>query len=377
MNRSFPRQLNVEHGVVCRLPGERFGYFGWPTVTRLDDGTLLVASSGLRNEHICPWGKTVLNTSTDDGYTWSPPSVIQDSLIDDRDAGIVNLGGQNLLVAWFRHDTRTRVGADWLSATERAAWDEAFTDWTDTRVQALLGSWVMTSNDAGATWSEPIRAPVSAPHGPIRLRSGDLLYLGKRYATWADLGNSRITAVRSADGGRTWETLGAVPVCDKTDAANYHEPHVVELPSGRLIGMIRIQNHDAKDLATVGILPFSMMQTESDDGGRTWTSARPLGFHGSPPHLLRHSSGILVLTYGYRQAPYGQRVAFSRDDGATWDPDWIVRDDGPDWDLGYPSTVELADGSLLTVYYQKVAPGEKSSLLWSRWALPWPSGGMS
>ena len=115
---------------------------------------------------------------------------------------------------------------------------------------------------------------------------------------------------------------------------------------------------------------FSLMQTESDDGGRTWTTARPLGFHGSPPHLLRHSTGVLVLTYGYRQAPFGQRVAFSRDDGATWEHDWIVREDGPDGDLGYPATVELADGSLFTVCYQKAAAGEKCSLLWSRWTLP-------
>jgi len=35
-------------------------------------------------------------------------------------------------------------------------------------------------------------------------------------------------------------------------------------------------------------------------------------------------------------------------------------DDGPDDDLGYPSTVELADGSLLTVSYQKAAARGRS-----------------
>ncbi|MEI8228893.1 MAG: hypothetical protein WCH77_11630, partial [Planctomycetota bacterium] len=62
-----PRVLDAEHGVVCRLPGERFGYFAWPTIARMDDGTLLVVSSGLRAEHVCPYGKTVLNVSRDDG----------------------------------------------------------------------------------------------------------------------------------------------------------------------------------------------------------------------------------------------------------------------------------------------------------------------
>lgn len=86
--------------------------------------------------------------------------------------------------------------------------------------------------------------------------------------------------------------------------------------------------------------------------------------------MLRHSSGTLILTYGYRLAPYGQRVAFSTDDGASWDHDWIIRDDGPDTDLGYPSTVEMADGSLFTLYYQKVPGDRKCSLLWSRWQMP-------
>ena len=38
--------------------------------------------------------------------------------------------------------------------------------------------------------------------------------------------------------------------------------------------------------------------------------------------------------------------------------------DGPDGDLGYPATVELSDGSLFTVYYQKVVGYGKCSLLW-------------
>ena len=54
------QRVSAEHGIVCRLPGEQLGYFGWPTVARLDDGMLLVASSGLRSEHVCPWGNTVL-----------------------------------------------------------------------------------------------------------------------------------------------------------------------------------------------------------------------------------------------------------------------------------------------------------------------------
>jgi sialidase-1 len=47
----------------------------------------------------------------------------------------------------------------------------------------------------------------------------------------------------------------------------------------------------------------------------------------------------------------------------------VLFDDAPDTDLGYPSTVELSDGSLLTVYYQKYAGDEKCSILQTRWRL--------
>ena len=67
--------------------------------------------------------------------------------------------------------------------------------------------------------------------------------------------------------------------------------------------------------------------------------------------------------------PYGQRARISRDDGATWSDEIILRDDGPDGDLGYPCSVELPGGDILTVYYQK-RPGESlCSILWTQWRI--------
>ena len=72
---------------------------------------------------------------------------------------------------------------------------------------------------------------------------------------------------------------------------------------------------------------------------------------GAPAHLLMHSSGTLISTYGYREAPYGIRTMLSRDGGETWETDHVLVDDEPSPDLGYPCSVELRDGSILTVYY--------------------------
>jgi hypothetical protein len=35
----------------------------------------------------------------------------------------------------------------------------------------------------------------------------------------------------------------------------------------------------------------------------------------------------------------------------TWGPELMLRDDAGTWDLGYPRTVQRADGKIVTVYY--------------------------
>ena len=51
--------------------------------------------------------------------------------------------------------------------------------------------------------------------------------------------------------------------------------------------------------------------------------------------------------------PFAVRVMFSRDEGETWDVDHDLYINGISGDMGYPATVELRDGSLLTVFYAK------------------------
>jgi hypothetical protein len=376
-NRSDKR-LEAEHGVVSAYPDDFFGYFGWPTLARLDDGALVAAASGLRNEHRCPFGRSVICISVDDGETWSPPRVVNDTPIDDRDAGIVSLGGDRMLISWFSTDFRKVMPDDVQNLEpydEKRDWPAAAIGLTDETVSRFLGSWIRVSHDRGASWADPIKVDLTAPHGPIHLRSGKLLYFGKEFLT--DMGGfstgiGRIAAMESGDDGTTWERLGDVPIFDGTKEGQYHEPHVAELPDGRLLGLIRLENLRGEDiLGELGLPRFSIVQTRSNDGGRTWSRAEPLGFHGSPPHLLVHSSGALICAYGRRLEPYGERIMISRDGGESWTYDLTLRDDGPDSDLGYASSVELADGRIMTMYYQKLGTTEeKCALLWSKWELP-------
>ena len=61
----------------------------------------------------------------------------------------------------------------------------------------------------------------------------------------------------------------------------------------------------------------------------------------------------------------------SFDAGRTWEEDYVLHNakNEKDGDLGYPSTVELADGSLMTVYYQKYEDDKKCSMLYTKWRL--------
>ncbi|NKB71377.1 MAG: exo-alpha-sialidase [Candidatus Latescibacteria bacterium] len=365
------RPIPTEHGVVSAFPGDFYGYFGWPTLARMDDGMLIAAASGLRNAHVCPFGRNVVCFSHDEGRTWTAPRVVNDSPLDDRDTGALSLGGGKLLLSWFTTDNRRQL--DGLDDAVARSWAPGVAGVTDAVAAAWVGAWTCSSDDAGQTWNKPVKAPLTTPHGPIRLSSGDLLFFGKEFLVDMEGfrgGQGAIGAAKSPDGGTTWERLGKVPLYPGSPEGAYHEPHVAELPGGRLLGLIRLSGAQ-EELGRLGLTNFSLLQTVSDDGGHTWTPAEPLGFHGSPPHLLVHSSGALVCVYGSRLKPYGQRLMVSQDGGDSWTYDYILRADGPDSDLGYPSTVELGDGSLLSLYYQKPdSVRDKCALLWTRWALP-------
>jgi hypothetical protein len=94
----------------------------------------------------------------------------------------------------------------------------------------------------------------------------------------------------------------------------------------------------------------------SEDNGETWRLLnRPVpstgGNVGNPPSMIRLRDGRICLTYGYRSEPYGIRARLSDDEGRSWGEERILRADAGNWDLGYPRTVQRADGKVVTIYY--------------------------
>ena len=109
----------------------------------------------------------------------------------------------------------------------------------------------------------------------------------------------------------------------------------------------------------------------SDDDGATWEYMnRPVantGMGGNPPTLTKLHGERLCLTYGYRDAPYSIRAKLSEDRGVTWGKEIILRDDGGNYDIGYPRTVQRADGKMVTVYYFNDHPDSERYIAATVW----------
>jgi hypothetical protein len=94
----------------------------------------------------------------------------------------------------------------------------------------------------------------------------------------------------------------------------------------------------------------------SENRGRTWTIAddasggRITMPNEHPGHLLRLKDGRILLTYGIRRGNHGIGARVSADGGVTWGSPMRVITYGGN-DNGYPSSVQLDDGTVVTAFY--------------------------
>jgi hypothetical protein len=73
------------------------------------------------------------------------------------------------------------------------------------------------------------------------------------------------------------------------------------------------------------------------------------------------------MSYGYRRPPFGNQARVSDDNGQTWSEPMTVSADGTTGDLGYPSTIECDDGTLVTVWYEVLSGSPLAQLRQARW----------
>ena len=350
----------------------------YPEVIRLRNGDLVVIfrqqairpnqgdGGGDRATHFHDdtQSRIVLVRSRDDGLTWDASTlVIIDQVNDAQDrnlAMIAQVSSGELIANGMRitahldNTTAAQMGTDRAIRPDRQG--------------RLFGNrvfdsvYLVRSMDNGHTWSEtePFSVgPMSyfthtGKTGVVELPDGTWLLPLSGHTTSDPTG--RVFIARSRDQGKTWAEPSTVAY-DPEGKLGFAEPPLLRLASGRLLTMLRTSRKDY------------LYQAFSMDDGWTWQGLKQSPVWGFPCSVVELKSGRVLCTYGHRREPFGVRAAFSYDEGETWDMEHevVIRDDGINGVLGYPASIQLNDGRLLSVYYFHGADGIKyiGSSIWS------------
>lgn len=277
----------------------------------------------LSHARIETYGSIQSMRSTDGGDTWVDAGVIADNI-----------------------ETSEQVLYNRIPATEPANYQDnnvLLSCWSaPNSASANAVPWVKTSTDNGKTWGEAVRLPTfdyqriqGRPSYIVRPDGTLLLMLTGKTGT--DPHDTPIVYA-SFNGGQDWSFLSKI---DSSERYRMLCPSPVLLDDGTLLTAIRCK------------ISVDCEWTElyrSEDGGREWSFVSRVNDLGAPTKLL-HRDGVLIAVYGYRHPPYGIRARCSTDEGKTWSREWILRDDGGNYDIGYPRATILDSGEVLASYY--------------------------
>jgi len=315
-----------------------------PMVTVLRDGEIVVTVREA-TDHLAINGRMIMVRSHDNGNSWTPKEVLYDlGRCDHRSAPIFELPSGE----WVTTDYR--AGAEY---NPDGVWDVK----TAVHGPSLWGAW---SGDRGKTWefsAEPITVPgahyeyAEVERHMIQLPSGRLL-VPANYVESGPNGEEptwnvyRIALFASDDNGRSWHVLSHLPRHPHTIG----EGTLLQTKSGKITLLSRTQWGGAGGLEKGGLL-----QSDSFDDGQSWSEWRQTGMSsmGSPGHLLQLQDGRIMCTHASRAYPGSIYVTLSSDEGATWDTAGtrIVANDVVNWDSCYPTSGQMADGTIITVWY--------------------------
>lgn len=201
------------------------------------------------------------------------------------------------------------------------------------------------SYDRGKTWNGPYRLPNFGTPGTAART--DYIVNGKHDAfcfitvAKANGREGRPACVRTKDGGLTWELVSFIGPEPEGFAIM---PSTVRISDTELFTTLRCREGTFRWISA----------WRSLDNGASWTfENNPVDYagEGNPPCLNKLPDGRLCLTYGFRAYPYSIRARLSEDNGKTWGPQIVLRDDGTDRDIGYVRSIVRPDGKVVTTYY--------------------------
>jgi len=237
----------------------------------------------------------------------------------------------------------------------------------------ILPVMVSRSRDRGRTWERNGSVqlnqdmPNLIPFGTIARLDRATLAVSLYDAATSGVFN-RAYLFFSYDDGLTWKNpviVGIKDVLFIPEAGNFNETAVLCTGRNRLIAVSRtfIPAADLRFLV-------------SENRGRTWTISEnsPDGAitrqYEHPGHLLKLRDGGILLTYGIRWGDHGIGARISRDGGSTWSAPLRVISYGGN-DNGYPSSVQLDDGTVVTAFYSDTNRYHRGYYMGTvRWKIP-------
>lgn len=309
----------------------------WPNLSTLANGTQVVSIFNKPSHGRMP-GDVECWISEDGGRFWDKKgtSVPHDPMTNRMNVAAGTANNNDLIV----------IASGW-TLKESGENNDLF------NLTSVIRAWVSCSGDGGKKWKVHKDAfPVAAigfteyiPFGDIlEAHDGSLRVMA--YNQSNDKAVNTASMFSSSDNGKTWKWLSQMSDGKNTSAFSkgHNETAPFHVGKGKWIAAARRwKAGQAMDLFI------------SNDDGKTWTLESPLTEENQHPgHITRLNDGNLLLTFGNRiQGAFGVGIKMSKDNGQTWGKTRLLINDLTSSDCGYPASVQLKDGSVMTVFYAK------------------------
>ena len=348
---------------------EDSGHFAFPDVVKLTNGKFMVVYRN-GSTHADKSGAIIVSFS-DDGINWGEPDILlDDETIDDRDPSITVLSDGRVAMNWFKYRYPADYSEPWihhlffavsdksgLNFGEHVQVDTGVFDYSETAIMDENGIWLDDENGNEVT--------VAASSSSAIEHDGKIIipgYFGNAL-NWQSMGKTPKTKVvlyESSDGGKTWIPNEVKAEID--DKTWLQEPALLKVTDKRWILQVR---------TAVGSSPSAkgdLVQSVSEDGGKTWSPYKSLGFVAHAPELLKLEKGVIVSSFrwleweGMNATREAVSMVYSLDGGETWSDVIEILDCGA-VECGYPGMVELPDNKILIVYYTPGGIGIESKII--------------
>jgi hypothetical protein len=323
----------------------------WPKLALLPNGEVVAAVYNQPSHGARP-GEVDLYASADGGRTWTKRGTPT-----RRPTG-----------AFGRLNHALGVTSDGAVHVVSGGWEYEGPDEQDKyRKKKLLRPEASRSTDGGRTWKFSSSFPDGAdgltlvPFGNVESgEDGTLRVAAYSYNPAVKPRVDVCYAMESHDRGQTWTRGGVVgqPAANETD--------LLPLGGGRWLAA-------ARNLGRDGATGHAIDVFASEDEARTWRLlARPTAVNQHPGDLLKLADGRVLLVYGDRRPGHlAVGAMLSADGGRTWSEGASLTRGITTRDSGYPSSVQLRDGTIVTGYYaaqSEAYPGYQFAVV--RWKLP-------